>query len=97
MLFRSDPSLVGIASRLAPALVSGNTAIVLAGRTSPLAAIAMAEVLATSDIPGGVVNILTGDSTELLPWLLGHRDVNAVRSEERRVGKECRSRCSPYH
>jgi acyl-CoA reductase-like NAD-dependent aldehyde dehydrogenase len=73
-----DPSLVGIASRLAPALVSGNTAIVLAGRTSPLSAIAMAEVLATSDVPGGVVNILTGDSTELLPWLLGHRDVNAV-------------------
>jgi acyl-CoA reductase-like NAD-dependent aldehyde dehydrogenase len=73
-----EPSLVGIASRLAPALVSGNTAIVLAGRTSPLSAIAMAEVLATSDVPGGVVNILTGDSTELLPWLLGHRDVNAV-------------------
>lgn len=73
-----DPSLLGLASRLAPALVSGNTAIVLAGQTSPLAAVAMAEVFATSDVPGGVVNILTGDSTELLPWLLGHRDINAV-------------------
>ncbi len=73
-----EPSLLGLASRLAPALVSGNTAIVLAGQSSPLAAVAMAEVFATSDVPGGVVNILTGDSGELLPWLLGHRDVNAV-------------------
>ena len=73
-----NPSLLGLASRLAPALVSGNTAIVLAGQSSPLAAVAMAEVFATSDVPGGVVNILTGDSGELLPWLLGHRDVNAV-------------------
>ena len=73
-----EPSLLGLVSRLAPALVSGNTTIVLAGQTSPLSAVVMAEVFATSDVPGGVVNILTGDSDELLPWLLGHRDVNAV-------------------
>jgi acyl-CoA reductase-like NAD-dependent aldehyde dehydrogenase len=73
-----SPSLLGLVSRLAPVLVSGNTAIVLAGQVSPLAANALAEVLATSDVPGGVVNILMGDNVELLPWLLGHRDINAV-------------------
>ena len=73
-----SPGLLGLVSRLAPALVSGNTAVVLTGVASPLAAISMAEVVATSDVPGGVVNILTGATHDLLPWLLGHRDVNAV-------------------
>ena len=73
-----DLSLLGMTSRLAPALVSGNTAVVVAGETSPLAAVAMAEVFATSDVPAGVVNVLTGSSDELLPWILGHRDINAV-------------------
>lgn len=73
-----SPGLLGLVSRLAPALVSGNTAVVLTGEASPLAAVSLAEVIATSDVPGGVVNILTGATHELLPWLLGHRDVNAV-------------------
>ena len=73
-----NPGLLGLVSRLAPALVSGNTAVILTGEASPLAAISMAEVVATSDVPGGVVNILTGATHDMLPWLLGHRDVNAV-------------------
>lgn len=73
-----SPALLGLVSRLAPALVSGNTAVVLTGEASPLTAVSMAEVVATSDVPGGVVNILTGATKDMLPWLLGHRDVNAV-------------------
>ncbi|CAN5395765.1 aldehyde dehydrogenase family protein [soil metagenome] len=78
ILAPSNPGLLGFVSRLAPALVSGNTAVVLTGEASPLTAVSMAEVVATSDVPGGVVNILTGPTHDLLPWLLGHRDVNAV-------------------
>jgi acyl-CoA reductase-like NAD-dependent aldehyde dehydrogenase len=63
---------------LAPILTSGNTAIVLAHPTQPLSAISFAEVLATSDVPGGVVNILTGDPAPLMPWLAAHADVNAL-------------------
>ncbi len=73
-----DQSLLGLISRLAPAIVSGNTAVVLASERSPLPAISLAEVLATSDVPAGVVNILTGSTVELAPWLAGHMDVNAL-------------------
>ena len=73
-----DPPLLGLVSRLAPAIVSGNTAVVLAGERAPLVAVSLGEVLATSDLPGGVVNLLTGDEAELLPWLAGHMDVNAL-------------------
>ncbi len=73
-----QPSLLGLVSRLAPALVGGNTAVVIPSEASPLLAVSLSEVIATSDVPAGVVNILTGPKTELLPWLLGHRDVNAV-------------------
>jgi acyl-CoA reductase-like NAD-dependent aldehyde dehydrogenase len=65
-------------SRLAPAIVGGNTAVVVASERSPLPAVSLAEVLATSDVPGGVVNILTGSAAELAPWLAGHMDVNAI-------------------
>ena len=65
-------------SRLAPAIVSGNTAVLLASERSPLPAVSLGEVLATSDVPGGVVNILTGLTEELVPWLAGHMDVNAI-------------------
>ena len=78
ILAPDSPALLGLVSRLAPALVSGNTAVVLTGEASPLTAVSMAEVVATSDVPGGVVNILTGATKDMLPWLLGHRDVNAV-------------------
>jgi acyl-CoA reductase-like NAD-dependent aldehyde dehydrogenase len=73
-----DQSLLGLVSRVAPAIVSGNTAVVLASERSPLPAVSLGEVLATSDVPGGVVNILTGRSAELVPWLAGHMDVNAL-------------------
>lgn len=73
-----DSSLLGLVSVLAPVLTTGNTAVVLAAQEHPLPAISLAEVLGTSDVPGGVVNLLTGFTAELAPWLAGHRDVNAV-------------------
>jgi acyl-CoA reductase-like NAD-dependent aldehyde dehydrogenase len=73
-----DSSLLGLVSVLAPVIVSGNTAVVLASQTRPLPAITLAEVLATSDVPGGVVNILTGRAAEVAPWLASHMDVNAI-------------------
>jgi acyl-CoA reductase-like NAD-dependent aldehyde dehydrogenase len=71
-------SLLGLVSRLAPVIVSGNTALVLASETRPLPAVTLTEILATSDIPGGVINLLTGRRAELVPWLAGHMDVNAI-------------------
>jgi len=71
-------SLLGLVSRLAPVLVAGNTAVVLASESRPLPAVTLGEVLATSDVPGGVVNILTGWRRELVPVLAGHMDVNAL-------------------
>ena len=73
-----DRSLLGLVSRLAPAIVSGNTAVVIASEPSPLPAVSLTEVLATSDVPGGVVNLLTGVTTELVPWLAGHMDVTGI-------------------
>ncbi len=74
----ADQSLLGLVSRVAPAIVGGNTAVVLASEPSPLPAVSLAEVLATSDVPGGVVNLLTGFTAELVPWLAGHMDVDAI-------------------
>jgi acyl-CoA reductase-like NAD-dependent aldehyde dehydrogenase len=73
-----EPALAGLVSRLAPAVVGGNTAVVIASEHRPLAAVTLAEVLATSDVPGGVVNLLTGRKRELSPVLAGHMDVNAL-------------------
>lgn len=73
-----EAPLASLISRLAPVLVSGNTAVVLASEAHPLPAIALAEVLATSDVPGGVVNILTGHRKELTPPLASHADVDAL-------------------
>jgi acyl-CoA reductase-like NAD-dependent aldehyde dehydrogenase len=70
--------LVGLVSVIAPAVVTGNTVVVIASQTAPLSAISLAEVLATSDVPGGVVNILTGSAAEIAPWLASHSDVNAL-------------------
>jgi acyl-CoA reductase-like NAD-dependent aldehyde dehydrogenase len=70
--------LLGLVSVVAPALVSGNTVVVIASEQTPLPAISLAEVLATSDVPGGVVNILTGSPAEIAPWLASHADVNAL-------------------
>jgi acyl-CoA reductase-like NAD-dependent aldehyde dehydrogenase len=71
-------SLLGLVSRLAPPLVAGNTVVVLASETRPLPAVTLTEVLATSDVPGGVVNVLTGLKRELVPVLAGHVDVDAI-------------------
>ena len=73
-----EPPLAGLVSRLAPAIVGGNTAVVIASERHPLAAITLSEVLATSDVPGGVVNVLTGRKQELCQVLAAHMDVNAV-------------------
>ncbi len=71
-------SLLGLVSVVAPAVVTGNTVVVVASERAPLPAITLAEVLATSDVPGGVVNLLTGRPTEIAPWLASHMDVNAI-------------------
>src|SRR5262245_32473186 len=71
-------SLLGLVSRLAPVIVSGNTAVVLASESRPLPAVTLTEVLATSDVPGGLINIITGQRRELAPWLASHLDVNGI-------------------
>ena len=73
-----QPALDGLVARIAPPLTGGNAVVAVASEASPLAAIELAEVLATSDVPGGVVNILTGRKAELAPWLASHMDVNAI-------------------
>ena len=78
VLAPQDSSLLGLVSVLAPVLTTGNTAVVVAAQGHPLPAISLAEVLATSDLPAGVVNLLTGFTAELAPWLASHRDVNAI-------------------
>jgi acyl-CoA reductase-like NAD-dependent aldehyde dehydrogenase len=71
-------SLLGFVAAVAPALVAGNTVVAIADSKRPLSAISLAEVLATSDVPGGVVNVLTGSPAEIAPWLAAHADVNAL-------------------
>jgi acyl-CoA reductase-like NAD-dependent aldehyde dehydrogenase len=78
VLAPAEPALGGIVSRILPPLVGGNTVVVVASEAHPLAAIELAEAIATSDVPGGVVNVLTGFRDELAPWLAGHMDVNAI-------------------
>jgi acyl-CoA reductase-like NAD-dependent aldehyde dehydrogenase len=73
-----DSSLLGLVSVIAPVIVTGNTAVVVTSFDRPLPAITLSEVLATSDVPGGVVNVLTGDATEVAPWLASHMDVNGL-------------------
>jgi acyl-CoA reductase-like NAD-dependent aldehyde dehydrogenase len=71
-------SLLGLVSVMAPVIVSGNTCVVMASEKAPLPAVTLSEVLATSDVPGGVVNMLTGRVAEVAPWLASHMDVNAI-------------------
>ena len=78
VLAPDEPSLLALVSLLAPVILSGNAAIVLASEKHPLPALTFAEVLATSDLPGGVVNILAGRRAELAPHLASHMDVNAI-------------------
>ncbi len=73
-----DSPLLGLVRRIAPALCGGNVVVALASETRPLPALTLAEVLATSDVPAGVVNIISGQRKELVPWLASHMDVNAI-------------------
>jgi acyl-CoA reductase-like NAD-dependent aldehyde dehydrogenase len=73
-----EPPLLGLVSRIAPALTGGNAVIAIASESQPLAAIELAEAIATADVPGGVVNLLTGHRAELAPWRASHMDVNAI-------------------
>ena len=74
----AEPALLGLVSRLAPALAGGNVVVVLASQPHPVAAVELAECIATADVPAGVVNILTGSPAETAPWLASHMDVNAI-------------------
>ncbi|RZS36840.1 aldehyde dehydrogenase family protein [Herbihabitans rhizosphaerae] len=78
VLAPQQSSLLGLVSVLAPVIATGSTAVVVSSLDRPLPAITLSEVLATSDVPGGVVNILTGRAAELGPWLASHADVNAI-------------------
>lgn len=73
-----DSSLLGLVSVIAPIVVTGNAVIVVASTRRPIPAITLTEVLATSDVPPGVINVLTGDPAEIAPWLASHGDVNAI-------------------
>ncbi len=73
-----EPSLLGLVSRIAPAIVGGNTVVAVTSQHKPLAAITLGEAFVTSDVPAGVVNLISGLKSELIPWLASHMDVNAV-------------------
>src|SRR5437763_7755237 len=78
VLAPDEPALLGLVTRLAPPLVGGNAVVAVASESHPLAAIELAEAIATSDVPGGVVNILTGHRGEIAPTLPAHMDVHAI-------------------
>ncbi len=98
-----NTALLGLVSLLAPVIAGGNTAVVLASESKPLSAITFAEVLNSSDVPGGVVNILTGDRSETLKTLASHMDVNAIaydgedESLIKLIGKESVSNLKRTH
>jgi acyl-CoA reductase-like NAD-dependent aldehyde dehydrogenase len=107
-----EPPLAGLVVRVAPAIVGGNALVLVASERRPLAAVTLTEVLATSDVPGGVVNVLTGRKADLAPVLAAHMDVNAIdlqgvegdRSELERLAADNVKRVirngsghSPYH
>ncbi len=73
-----NPSLLGLVESIAPIITSGNTVIILASTKAPLSAMSFAEVLATSDLTAGVVNILTGKKDEIAPWMASHMDIDAM-------------------
>ncbi|MFD7654097.1 aldehyde dehydrogenase family protein [Actinosynnema sp. NPDC059797] len=78
VLAPQESSLLGLVSVVAPVIATGNAAVVVSSQDRPLPAITLSEVLATSDLPGGVVNVLTGRTAEIAPWLASHADVNAL-------------------
>jgi acyl-CoA reductase-like NAD-dependent aldehyde dehydrogenase len=78
VLAPAESSLLGLVSVIAPVIVTGSTVVALASELRPLPAVTLSEVLAASDVPGGVVNVLTGRTAEIAPWLASHMDVNAI-------------------
>jgi acyl-CoA reductase-like NAD-dependent aldehyde dehydrogenase len=78
VLCPDEPALLGFVSLVAPVILSGNCVVVLASTAKPLPALTFSEIIATSDLPGGVVNVLAGDSAELAPHIAAHMDVNAI-------------------
>ena len=78
ILAPAEPPLLGLVSRVLPALAGGNVVVAVASEAHPVAAVELAEAVATSDFPAGVVNLLTGSADELAPWLAAHMDVNAI-------------------
>jgi acyl-CoA reductase-like NAD-dependent aldehyde dehydrogenase len=78
ILAPAEPPLLGLVSRMLPALAGGNVVVAVASERHPVAAVELSEALATSDLPKGAVNVLTGFGDELAPWLAGHMDVNAI-------------------
>lgn len=82
ILAPQDDALLGLVSAMAPVIAGGNTCIILASQNKPLCAVTLAEVINSSDVPGGVVNILTGKPSELIPFMSDHMDVNAIISCE---------------
>jgi acyl-CoA reductase-like NAD-dependent aldehyde dehydrogenase len=73
-----EPALLGLVTRVAPAIVGGNTVVVVTSQARPLAAITLGEIFETSDVPAGVVNLISGLKSEIVPWLAAHMDVNAL-------------------
>ncbi|MEU8892437.1 aldehyde dehydrogenase family protein [Streptomyces sp. NPDC048442] len=78
VLAPQESSFLGLVSTIAPVIATGNTVVVIASESAPLPALSLGEVLATSDLPGGVINILTGKASEIAPSLASHQDVNAI-------------------
>ncbi len=78
VLCPDEPSLLALVSLVAPVVLAGNTAVVVPSPTQPLAALTFAEIIATSDLPGGVINILSGERAELAPYIASHMDINAI-------------------
>jgi acyl-CoA reductase-like NAD-dependent aldehyde dehydrogenase len=93
LLAPDEPGLLGLVTLIGQTILSGNTVVAIASETIPLPAITLAEALATSDLPGGVVNLLTGKRDELAPWLASHMDVNAIvdGSGDRHIHTELRA------
>jgi acyl-CoA reductase-like NAD-dependent aldehyde dehydrogenase len=85
-----EPALLAFVSLIAPVILSGNCAVVLPSKTKPLPALTFAEIIATSDLPAGVVNVLAGDRAELAPHFAGHMDVNAIvdASGDEKIGRQ---------
>ena len=90
VLCPDEPPLLALVSLMAPVILAGNTAILIPSATQPLPALTFSEIIATSDLPGGVINVLAGDRAELAPYVASHMDVNAIidASGDEKIGRE---------